>query len=108
MKDRSKFVSKSQVQQLVRLLPTPRQKRFGRKRVTKESLVTGIVQVVVMGIAWRDIHDVGCSYVSCYRHFYIAENRTFLLGIDRKNYHTPTLRTRYKTQSSLDGGRWKN
>lgn len=54
---------------LLKQLPTPRQKRFGRKRCPKEALVTGILQVLRLGIPWHQIRDCDCSGVSCWRYF---------------------------------------
>lgn len=69
MYDYSKLVSKRVWQELLRRLPTPRQKRFGRRRCAKEALLNGILQVLVNGVAWRKIAFCGCSYVCCFRYF---------------------------------------
>ena len=68
MYDYTKLVSKKTWNTLLELLPTPRQKRFGRKRCSKEALLNGILQVLVNGLAWRKIANCGCSYVSCFRY----------------------------------------
>jgi transposase len=64
--DVSKLLPKSQFQQLCQLLPTPRQKRRGRKLINKEALVAGILQILVNGVAWRKMAECGCSYASCW------------------------------------------
>lgn len=53
---------------MVKLLPTPRQKRTGRKRCKKKCLVNGILQHLVNGVAWRKIAKCGVSPVSCWRY----------------------------------------
>jgi transposase len=73
--DSSKLLPKSQFQQLLRLLPTPRQKKLGRKRSNKEALITGILQVLVNGVAWKKIADCGCSYASCFRYLQELQRR---------------------------------
>lgn len=75
MYDSNKLLPKSQFQQLVALLPTPKQRRMGRKRATKESLIRGILQVLVNGVAWGKIAECGCSYSSCYRYFQEIQRR---------------------------------
>jgi transposase len=75
MYDSNKLLPKNQLQWLLSLLPTPRQKSRGRKRVAKEALVTGILQVLVNGVAWGKIAWCGCSYVSCYRYFQELQRR---------------------------------
>lgn len=60
---------------LLEVLPTPRQHREGRPRVTKEALLCGILQFLVNGTAWNKIADCGCSYVSCYRYFKELQRR---------------------------------
>jgi transposase len=81
--DTRKLVSKSQFQQLVALLPTPKQLRIGRKRIAKEALVRGILQVLVNGVAWGKIPECGCSYVSCYRYFKELQRRGVLKQIQQ-------------------------
>lgn len=51
MYDVTKLVSKAIFEELLMVLPTPRQKHFGRKRVLKQSVLTGILQVLVNGVA---------------------------------------------------------
>jgi len=66
--DITKLVSKKQFENLLKLLPTPRQKRKGRKKCKKEALLNGIIQVLINGIAWRKMAECGCSYASCFRY----------------------------------------
>lgn len=69
MYDVTKLVTKEVFEELLRLLPTPRQRKEGRRRCTKEALVNGILQFLVNGVAWNKIAPCGCSYTSCYRYF---------------------------------------
>lgn len=75
MYDVTKLVSKKVFDVLVKVLPTPRQKRFGRKRVEKRSLVAGILQVLKHGIPWNSIAPCGASGVSCWRYFQEVQRR---------------------------------
>lgn len=68
MYDTNKLLPKSQFQQLLKLLPTPKQRRRGRKRVEKKALLNGILQALVNGVAWEKIAECGCSYSSCWRY----------------------------------------
>jgi transposase len=73
--DTTKLLPKKQFDELLNLLPTPRQKKRGRPRVPKEALLNGILQVLVNGTAWSKIADCGCSYSSCYRYFRELQRR---------------------------------
>lgn len=75
MYDGSKLLPKSQFQQLLQLLPTPRQHKRGREHTTKEALLTGILQVLVNGCSWKNIAESGCSYASCYRYLQELQRR---------------------------------
>lgn len=75
MYDITRLVKEKVWQELSRILPTPRQRRFGRKRCSKSSLLRGILQVLVNGVAWRKIAQCGCSYVSCFRYFVELQRR---------------------------------
>lgn len=75
MYDVTKLVKQTVFEDLLRVLPTPRQKRFGRKRVRKESLLTGVLQVLVNGVDWRKIAECGASPVSCWRYFAELQRR---------------------------------
>jgi len=73
--DITKLVSQRIFNTLVRLLPTPKQKKEGRRRSTKAALLNGVLQVLVNGVAWNKIADCGCSYASCWRYFYELQRR---------------------------------
>jgi hypothetical protein len=73
--DVSKLLPKSQFHLLCSLLPTPRQKREGKRRVCKEALLTGILQVLINGTAWKKIADCGASPVSCWRYLCETQRR---------------------------------
>lgn len=75
MYDYTKIVPEKVWQELLRILPTPKQKRFGRRRCAKEALLNGILQVLVNGTAWGKIAFCGCSYVSCFRYFKELQRR---------------------------------
>lgn len=75
MYDSTKLVSKEVLEELIRILPTPRQRRLGRKRCSKTALIGGILQVLVNGVAWGKIAECGCSYVTCYRYFRELQRR---------------------------------
>lgn len=75
MYDYTKLLSEKVWRELLKTLPTPRQKRFGRKRCAKESLLNGILQVLVNGVAWKKIAVCGCSYASCFRYFQEIQRR---------------------------------
>lgn len=71
----NKLIKPLVLAELLRLLPTPKQKRLGRRRCSKDSLLWGILQVLKLGIPWSAINDSGCSYVSCYRYFKELQRR---------------------------------
>lgn len=75
MYDITKLVPVCIFETLLRILPTPRQKRRGRKRVTKKALLNGILQVLVNGVGWRKVADCGCGYASCWRYFQELQRR---------------------------------
>lgn len=75
MFDVTKLVSKKIFRKLMAILPTPKQQKEGRRRVQKEALVCGIVQVLKNGVGWGKIADCGCSYVTCYRYFQELQRR---------------------------------
>lgn len=75
MYDITKLLPQKKFDELLSALPTPRQKRFGRKRCDKKALLNGILQVLVNGVAWRKIADCGCSYVSCFRYLKELQRR---------------------------------
>ena len=71
----TKLVKQTVFEELLMVLPTPRQKQFGRKRVSKQSVLIGILQVLVIGVAWRKIAECGASPVSCWRYFKELQRR---------------------------------
>lgn len=75
MYDVTKLVSGSVFNVLLEILPSPKQLKLGRKRVKKEALLCGILQVLVNGVAWRKIAECGCSYSCCYRYFKKIQRR---------------------------------
>ena len=75
MYDSNKLVHRKVLKELVSNLPTPKQKRFGRKKCKKEALIGGILQVLVNGTAWGKIAECGCSYVSSFRYFQELQRR---------------------------------
>lgn len=75
MYDVTKLVSEKIFRELSNLLPSPRQKRLGRKRCPQEALLNGVLQVLVNGVAWGKIAECGCSYVSCFRYFQELQRR---------------------------------
>ena len=84
MYDHNKLVSKKAWGTLLKVLPTLRQKKLGRKRCHKEAVLNGIVQVLVNGVAWGKIADCACSYVSCFRYFKELQRRGTLKLIYQK------------------------
>ena len=64
MYEYTKLVQEEVWKKLLRVIPTPKQRRLGRKRCKKEALLNGIVQVLVNGVAWKKIADCGCGYAS--------------------------------------------
>lgn len=73
--DVTKLVNKVVFEELLMVLPTPRQKQYGRKRVSKQSVLIGILQVLVIGVAWRKIAECGASPVSCWRYLKEIQRR---------------------------------
>ena len=75
MYDGSKLLPKSQFEKLLKLFPEPRQKKEGRKRISKQVVLTSILQVLINGVAWKKIADCGCSYVVCWRYLEELQRR---------------------------------
>lgn len=75
MYDVTKLVSQTVFDLLMGMLPTPRQHKRGRKRIAKQSVLNGVLQVLVNGIAWRKIAECGASPVSCWRYFHELQRR---------------------------------
>jgi transposase len=115
MYDINKLVSEKHFEILLKLLPSPRQKRLGRKRCNKRYLLTGIVQVLKLGINWRNIFDCGVSPSSCWRYFRELQRRgsvkkIFKLISEEKTDISEcasdtdsTLSYRFKKQTGYDG-----
>jgi len=75
MYDSTKLLPKIQFKKLYELLPTPYQERRGRKRLLKQSLLNGILQVLVNGCSWNNIAECGASSTSCWRYFKEIQRR---------------------------------
>lgn len=75
MYDVTKLVKQTVFEALMNVLPTPRQRKRGRKRIAKQSVLNGVLQVLVNGIAWRKIAECGASPVSCWRYFHELQRR---------------------------------
>ena len=69
MYDVTKLIPLFVFDELLRILPSLRQKNEGRRRCQKEALLNGVLQFLVNGVAWGKIANCGCSYASCYRYF---------------------------------------
>jgi transposase len=80
------------------MLPTQKQQKRGRKKIKKEALLSGILQVLVNGVAWRKIAECGCSYVSCWRYFHEIQRRGKLKLI----YQTLSNRKTDIIESAID------
>ena len=78
MYDTNKLLPQEQFEKLLKLLPAPRQRIRGRKRCQKRALVSGILQVLVLGIPWNKLYPCGCSASSCYRYFRELQRRAKL------------------------------
>ena len=71
----NKLISPQVFEELLEYLPTPKQKKRGRKRIIKKYLISGIIQILVLGIPWRKMFDCGASPSSCYRYFKELQRR---------------------------------
>lgn len=71
----TKLLSREVFDKLIKILPIPKQKRYGRKRCKFEAILNGILQVLVNDVAWNKIAECGCSYVTCYRYFCELQRR---------------------------------
>ena len=90
MYDVTKLVHQTVFDALLKILPTPHQRKRGRKRVAKQSILNGVLQVLVNGIAWRKIAECGASPVSCWRYFYEIQRRGKLKLLYDMLAHTGT------------------
>ena len=68
MYDVTKLLPQEQFNKLIKLLPTPKQRKIGRRRCKGKCLLNGILQHLVNGVAWRKIAECGASYSSCWRY----------------------------------------
>lgn len=84
MYDVTRLIPQTQFDLLLEMLPTPRWKRIGRKRCSKSSLLSGILQVLKLGIGWNDIFNCGCSGSSCWRYFKEVQRRSMLKQVFKK------------------------
>jgi transposase len=75
MYDHTKLVSESVWEELLHVLPTPKQRQYGRKRLSKQALLNGILQVLINGVRWNNIAECGASGVSCWRYFQEVQRR---------------------------------
>lgn len=78
----TKLLPKDQFHELVKRLPAPKWKGIGRKRCEKKALITGILQVLILGIGWNKIFNCGVSPSSCFRYFRELQRR----GIFKKEF----------------------
>lgn len=75
MYDITKLAPSLVCRKLLRILPTPRQKKEGRRRCSKEALLNGVLQFLVNGVAWNNIAYCGASPTSCWRYFQEIQRR---------------------------------
>src|SRR3989338_2643083 len=75
MYDITKLLSRKVFDDLIKILPKPKQKRIGIKRCEFEAILNGILQVLVNGVAWGKIAESGSSYVTSYRYFKELQRR---------------------------------
>lgn len=71
----TKLLPRETFDDLIKILPRPKQKRYGRKRCDFEAILNGVLQVLVNGVAWNKIASCGCSYGTCYRYFCELQRR---------------------------------
>jgi len=115
MYDHTKLVNISVWQTLLRVLPTSKQKRYGRKRLSQEAILNGVLQVLVNGVSWNKIADCGASGVSCWRYLKEIQRRGKLkliyeiLAQEKTNIQECALDTttvtsfRFKRMTGWDG-----
>lgn len=84
MYDPTVLLPAEQFQILLELLPTPRNKKTGRKRCKKEHLLSGILQVLKLGVGWNQIFDCGASGTSCWRYFKEIQRRSIFKLLFKK------------------------
>lgn len=84
MYDVTRLIPKEQFDILLACFPTPRQKHSGRPRCKKKYLLSGILQVLKLGIGWNDIFDCGASGSSCWRYFKQVQRRSLFKRVFKK------------------------
>jgi transposase len=77
----NRLIQPDLLEQLLTLLPRPRQKKIGRKRCDQKSLVLGIIYVLKRNVPWYDCPDFGASASSCFRYFKEIQRRGSLKKI---------------------------
>jgi transposase len=71
----NKLISPQVFEELLELLPTPKQRPRGRKRCDKKALILGIIYVLKRSVPWYDCPNFGASYSSCFRYFKEIQRR---------------------------------
>lgn len=71
----TKLLSMEVFNDLLTILPKPKQKRYGRKRCKFEAILNGVLQILVNDVAWNKIAHCGASYGTCYRYFCELQRR---------------------------------
>lgn len=98
MYDINKLVSPQVLEGLLKLLPTLKTKRTGRKRCDKKALVLGIIYVLKRDVPWYDCINFGASASSCFRYFKETQRR----GNFKKIFKLLTLQKTETKISSID------
>lgn len=111
----NRLISPQILEELIRILPTPKQKPKGRKRCNKKALVLGIIYVLKRSVPWYDCPDFGASYSSCFRYFKEIQRRGNLKKIfklktfDKTNINVCSIDSssvtsfRFKSGTGFDG-----
>src|SRR3989344_1815858 len=120
MYDVTKLVPIQVFNYLLNIVQTPKQLKRGRRRIKKELMLCGILQVLRLGIPWHQIFDCGCSYSSCYRYFSEIQRRGYLhlifqeLAKDKTNITECAIDSstvtsfRFRNMTGWDGKHKKN
>lgn len=90
----NKLISPQVLEELLKLLPTPKQRPKGRRRCDKKALVLGIIYVLKRSVPWYDCPNFGASASSCFRYFREIQRRGELKKIFK-------LKTRDKTNINI-------
>ena len=94
----NKLIPECQFIKLLEVLPSPKQKKRGRKRINKRALAGGILQVLFNGVAWGKIAECGASPTSCWRYFKELQRRGKLKLI----YNTTALEKTDIIEGAID------